>query len=47
MKNYVFYMLLLIIATLFIGVLTDIFVAFAFYGIMAISGFTFKNLEVN
>lgn len=46
MKNYVIFMSLLIIATLFIGVLTDIFVAFAFYGIMAISGFTFKNLEV-
>ncbi|MEB8102219.1 hypothetical protein [Staphylococcus xylosus] len=46
MKNYVFYMLLLIIVTLFIGVLTDIFIAFAFYGIMSISGFTFKTLEV-
>ncbi|MDW4246588.1 hypothetical protein [Staphylococcus saprophyticus] len=46
MKNYVIYMLLLIIATLFIGLLTDIFIAFTFYGITAISGFTFKNLEV-
>ncbi|WP_210136785.1 hypothetical protein [Staphylococcus sp. GDH8C109P] len=47
MKNYLVYMLLSIIATLFIGVLTDIFFAFTFYGIMALSGFTFKNLEVN
>ncbi|MFF0674632.1 hypothetical protein ACFYSI_01725 [Staphylococcus xylosus] len=39
-------MLLLIIATLFIGLLTDIFIAFAFYGIMAVSGYTFKILEV-
>ncbi|MBO3075388.1 hypothetical protein [Staphylococcus xylosus] len=46
MKNYVIYMLLLIIATLFIGLLTDVFIAFAFYGIMSISGFTFKSLEV-
>jgi len=46
LKNYVIYMLLLIIATLFIGLLTDIFIAFAFYGIMAVSGFTFKTLEV-
>ncbi|MFQ3837903.1 hypothetical protein [Staphylococcus pseudoxylosus] len=46
MKNYVIYMLLLIIATLFIGLLTDLFIAFAFYGIMAVSGFTFKTLEV-
>lgn len=46
LKNYVIYMLLLIIATLFIGVLTDIFIAFTFYGIMSLSGFTFKNLEV-
>ncbi|WP_422427952.1 MULTISPECIES: hypothetical protein [Bacillales] len=46
MKNYVIYILLLIIVALFIGVLTDIFIAFTFYGIMAISGFTFKNMEV-
>ncbi|MEX5915088.1 hypothetical protein AB6G74_12380 [Staphylococcus ureilyticus] len=46
MKNYVIYMLLLIITTLFIGLLTDIFIAFAIYGIMAVSGFTFKTLEV-
>ncbi len=39
-------MLLLIIATLFIGVLTDIFVAFTFYGIMAVSGITLKKMEV-
>ncbi|WP_426703917.1 hypothetical protein [Staphylococcus shinii] len=46
MKKYVIYILLLIIVALFIGVLTDIFIAFTFYGIMAISGFTFKNIEV-
>ncbi|MGW7904469.1 hypothetical protein ACWEXN_04660 [Staphylococcus xylosus] len=46
MKNYVIYMLLLITVTLFIGVLTDIFIAFTFYGIMAVLGFTFENLEV-
>lgn len=45
MKNYVIYMLLLIIVTLFIGVLSDIFIAFSFYGIMAILGFKFRNLE--
>ncbi|MCE4994707.1 hypothetical protein [Staphylococcus xylosus] len=47
MKNFAIYMLLLIISTLFIGVLTDIFIAFTFYGIMALSGFIFTNLEVN
>lgn len=46
MKNYVIYMLLLIIVTLFIGVLTDIFIAFTFYGIMAAYGIKFTNLEV-
>lgn len=46
MKNYVIYTLLLILATLFIGVLTDIFIAFTFYGIMAVSGIKFTNLEV-
>ncbi|WP_436964629.1 hypothetical protein [Staphylococcus xylosus] len=46
MKNYVIYMLLLIIATLFIGLLTDIFIGFTFYEIIAILGLTFKTLEV-
>ncbi len=46
LKNYVIYMLILIIVALFIGVLTNIFIGFTFYGIMAVSGFTFKTLEV-
>ncbi|HEI3024297.1 TPA: hypothetical protein SI716_001719 [Staphylococcus aureus] len=46
MKNYVIYMLLLILATVFIGVLTDLFIAFAIYGIMAVSGLALKNSEV-
>lgn len=46
MKNYLIYILLLSLVTVLLGLALDIFIAFTFYGIMAISGFTLKNLEV-
>lgn len=45
MKNYVNYMLLLIIATLFIGALVDIFVAFAVFIVASAYGLILEKME--
>ncbi|MBF2780114.1 hypothetical protein QI089_09515 [Staphylococcus saprophyticus] len=43
MKNYVIYILLLSLLSVLLGIVLDIFIAFAFYGIMAVSGITLKK----
>ncbi|MFL1421394.1 MULTISPECIES: hypothetical protein [Staphylococcus cohnii species complex] len=45
MKNYLIYMLILSMVTVFIGVLTDIFVAFALYIVSTAYSIKFTNLE--
>ncbi|MEX6311846.1 hypothetical protein AB6E91_10130 [Staphylococcus saprophyticus] len=45
--KYLIYILLLSLLSVLLGIVLDIFIAFAFYGFMAVSGFTFKNMEVN
>lgn len=44
--KYLLYIILLSILAVLLGIVLDIFIAIAFYGIMAVSGITFKNLEV-
>jgi len=45
MKTYLIYMLTLSIITVFLAVLTDMFVAFALYIVASAVGIKFTNLE--
>lgn len=45
MKRYMLYMLILSIGTVFIGVLSDIYVAFALFIVTAAYGLKLENLE--
>ncbi|MEB7721821.1 hypothetical protein [Staphylococcus equorum] len=44
--KYLLYILLLSIISVLLGLVLDIFIAIVFYGFMAVSGITLKNLEV-
>ncbi|WP_176722203.1 hypothetical protein [Staphylococcus xylosus] len=43
--KYLLYILLLSLLSVLVGLALDIFVAIAFYGIMAVSGIKLKNME--
>lgn len=45
MKRYMLYMLILSIGTVFIGVLSDIYVAFALFIVATAYGLKLENLE--
>ncbi|MDW5472301.1 hypothetical protein [Staphylococcus equorum] len=43
--KYLLYILLLSLLSVLFGLVLDIFIAIAFYGIMAVSGIKFKKME--